>query len=284
MKKIVLVLAVLLLAVPALAEVKITIEDEGDGVVAIKYDARTEDPNLVRAFALDIKITAGTIETIYDFKVGESNESGLGFGIFMGSIQIDELGEVVSYGDPVAPEDSPGSVGILGEPNITIELGSLYYDDVNAPDPCGVLCRVTVTEDCNMCITENETRGGIVMENLSAVDVNLPCDVEILVGCQCFGDITGTYTGPDPNFFDPDGATVDIYDLTVMANLLIPTDPWFSVPTTPDYECLDMTNTTTDPCSVDGPSGFIDIYDITVMTQHLLPTDPWFTKGCIPSP
>lgn len=284
MKKIVLVLAVLLLAVPALAEVIITAEDEGDGVVAIKYDARTQDPN-VRAFALDIAVSAGTIEAISDFKVGESNSVDPGYGIFMGSIQIDEEGEVVSYGDPVAPEDSPGSVGILGEPNITIELGTLYYDDVNAPDPCGLLCKITVTEDCNVCITENETRGGIVMQDLSEIStVTLPCDVEILVGCQCFGDITGTYMGADANNFVPNGA-VDIYDLQVMANLLLPTSPTFSVSPVPEfYDCADVTATTMDPCSVDGPDGDVDIYDLQAMANHLLPTSPTFSSGCIPKP
>ena len=284
MKKIVLVLAVLLLAVPALAEVSITIEDEGDGIVAIRYDARTQDPN-VRAFALDIAVTAGTIETIYDFKVGESNSVDPGFGIFMGSIQINEEGEVVNFGDPVAPEDSPGSIGILGEPNLTIELGALYYDDVNAPDPCGLICRVTVTEDCNMCITENETRGGITMQDLSEISVvTLPCNIPIAVGCQCYGDITGSYMGADANNFAPDG-DVDIYDLSVMANLLLPTSPSFIVSPTPEfYECADVTATSMDPCSVNGPDGDVDIYDLTVMANHLLPTSPLFNRGCIPNP
>ena len=132
-----------------------------------------------------------------------------------------------------------------------------------------------------MCITENEIRGGIVMDDLGTVDVTLPCDVPIAVGCQCFGDVTGTYMGGDQNLFDPDG-DVDIYDLTVMANLLTP--PHFCIYPPPYYECFDVTATTMDPCSVDGPDGDVDIYDLTVMVNHLLPTSPLFKQGCIPKP
>jgi hypothetical protein len=279
MKKIVLVLAVLLLAVPAMADVIITAEDEGDGVVAVRYNAGAEEPNRVRAFALDIFLTAGTIDDINDFHVGESNSPDLGYGIFMGSIEITEEGDVVDYGDPVAPEDSPGSVGILGDPNITVELGSLYNGEANAPDPCGLLFRIIVSEDCNLCITENETRGGIVMEDLSDVTVSLPCNVPVAVGCQCFGDITGTATTPP---YDPDGMTVDIFDLSVMALTLAPTAPTYTMPTPAGMECLDLCDTGS--TTLTGGDGTLDIFDLSALALYLAPYAPTYSTTCITIP
>ena len=282
MKKIVLMLAVLLLAVPAMAEVFITVEYEDEGVIAIKYDAREEDPNLVRAFALDICLTGGaTIDDISDFKVGESNSVDPGYGIFMGSIQIDEEGEVVSYGNPVAPDESPGSVGILGDPNITIELGSLYYDEANAPDPCGLLCKITVSGTCDLCITENETRGGIVMEDLSAVDVNLPvCPLEIIVDCPCLGDIADTDMNPGPD------TRVDSGDMGALLVELIfngdSQDEW--VLTSPSEDmlwCMDIADTDMNP----GADGRIDSGDMGALLVHLIfngdDQDEW-EAGCVP--
>ena len=283
MKKIVLVLAVLLLAVPAMAAVEIIAEDEGGGVVAIKYDARDEDPDLVRAFAFDISVDNGTIDAISDFKVGESNDVEPGYGIFMGSIQINVFGDVVSYGDPVAPGGSPGSVGVLGDPNNNIELGSLYYDDVNAPDPCGLLCKITVSESCNVCITENEKRGGIVMEDPSLeVDVTLPCDIEIVVDCPCPGDIadTGAVIGPDGRVDTGDMGAL-LMELIINGN---PADEYVLGSPSPDMLwCMDIADTG----GALGPDGRIDTGDMGALLMHLIisgnPADE-YEAGCITMP
>jgi len=169
MKRVISILAALLLARPAWAGVTITLTKISDTKVAIGYNATTE-LQLVRAFALDVTVTGGTIVGIADYKVGDDNH---GYGIFPANfsryITVNPTtGEVESWDDPnytlVAPPDTPGALGGLGTNGITIEMGSLY--DANAPAKTGVLCTVTVTAHTYwVCVKGNAIRGNIVMED-----------------------------------------------------------------------------------------------------------------------
>ena len=193
MKKAVLVMTLLMFAGTALAaNVSIEANDVGDGWVAIKYDA---DAN-VSAFGLNISVDAGVIDDIADYFVGESNSTGRGFGIFLdkiNGIKINDItGEVEDYGGPVADACAPGALGGLGTSGITIEMGALYEDGF-APDRSGTLCKVLVTQDCNLCVTVNPTRcgktvgdanAGVVMEDGTSIapDLTNGC-VKIMIGC-----------------------------------------------------------------------------------------------------
>ena len=97
MKKILLTLAVLMLASPAWAVVDITAVVDGNKV-AISYDARTE-AELPRAFSLNIQLDDGA--SIVD--VIDVNPD---FPIHPGTISIDLSGPepVIDYGTPVAPQ------------------------------------------------------------------------------------------------------------------------------------------------------------------------------------
>jgi len=118
MKKMILTLAVVLLAAPAWAAVEITLENLGEGVIQIGYDA-TGETELVRAFALDIVATDGNIIDINDYSVGDDNA---GYGIFPGSFagnvtvnpttgRVDSwIGNPNPY-TPVAPADAPDALG-----------------------------------------------------------------------------------------------------------------------------------------------------------------------------
>ena len=199
MKNFILPLAVLVLAIPAWADVTITAVDEGGGVVAINY-AVAGEPNKVRAFALDIEVDAGEIVAISDYMKGE----GAGFGIFPASfrdyITVDPAtGEVETWDvedyTPLADPNDPGALGGLGTAGITIEMGALYYptgdSSPNAPPDSGTLCRVTVTENCNLIIRENPTRGGVVL-----TDPSVPPAVVLVgtpVALACFPSSYSTY-------------------------------------------------------------------------------------------
>lgn len=181
MKKMVLALVVVLFATPAWAtDVAVTCTDEGGGVVRIGY-AVTGSPK-VRAFALDITVDKGTINTISDFKVGESTAANKGYGIFPANfsryITVDAAtGEVTSWDvndyTPVADANDPAALGGLGTNGITIEMGALYYptadNSPNAPDNTGTLCKITISESANVSISENATRGGVVLTDPSVV-------------------------------------------------------------------------------------------------------------------
>lgn len=182
MKKIIFALAVILLAAPAWASVDVNCTCDGDEVTVI-FDARSEtDPN-VRAFALDITVDSGAKIT------GASNFSS-DFTIYPGSIDINgTTGDVDNAGSPIGDPcvygDTLGGVGTSG---MTIEMGSLYVGEANAPDPCGVLLTFTVTEDCTVTLAGNVSRAGsngVVKEDPCATPtVNLgTCEV---TGLDCF--------------------------------------------------------------------------------------------------
>jgi len=192
MRMMILALAVLLLAAPALATVTIEATQVGETkVVEISYDAETET-ELVRAFALDITVTDGNIVEINDFAIGDDNG---GYGIFPGNFSryitvnsttgdVDDW-DVPEY-TPVADGADPGAQGGLGTPGITIEMGALY--ETNAPLKSGVLCTITVSDDCTVNLALNGMRGNVVLETAEE-----PLDPVELVGCE-------VVTAPDECF------------------------------------------------------------------------------------
>ena len=205
MRKMILALAVVLLAAPAWAAVTITLTKAGNEVT-IGYNATTELPKLVRAFALDVTATGGTIVGVAGYKVGDDNN---GYGIFPGNFSLyitvnPTTGLVDSWDDPnytpVAPADDPGALGGIGTAGATLEMGSLY--DTNAPAATGVLCKVTVSVGTTkLCVKGNAIRGNIVMEDASEVN---PAEVCIDIGTpDCFPSTFTTYADW-VNFGKPD--------------------------------------------------------------------------------
>jgi hypothetical protein len=208
MRKIAVTLAVLLLATPALAAVKIIIEDEGGYTAAIKYE--TDGGEVVRAFALDIKVVGATIDGCSDYVKGESAPGNVGYGIFPANfsrhITVDAAtGEVTTWDvneyTPVADAADPGALGGLGTDGVTIEMGGLWYppeaDSPNAPGNSGLLCKLTVSDACTMSAEENPTRGGIVLTDPSVtptVDRTGATDVSITGEVECFPDTNPAYS------------------------------------------------------------------------------------------
>jgi hypothetical protein len=189
MKKRNVVLAMLVLATPAWAAVRIIIEPTGN-TAAIKY---ATDGEKVRAFALDITASKGVITDINDFIRGESTAAKPGYGIFPANfsryITVNpDNGEVAAWDvndyTPVADPCDPGALGGLGTNGITIEMGALYYptDDAspNAPPNSGTLFKLTLSEAASLTVTLNEVRGGVVLtdpEVAATVDLSQATNV-----------------------------------------------------------------------------------------------------------
>ena len=183
------------MAVPARASVDIFATDMGNGEVVIGFDARTE-PNLVRAFALDIRLDN-------DVNIVDVTLLNPDYIIHPGTIQIDAQGKVTDYGTPVAPKsDLPGgTLPGLDSNGITIEIASRYSpvgpSSPNAPDPFGPLFSLRFDGVGSCCgpsggcltISPNFTRAGpsgIVMESPDeAVTVNLPAPLCVQIGPVC---------------------------------------------------------------------------------------------------
>jgi hypothetical protein len=159
MRKFCLIVAVILLAAPAWANVSVTCTVVGNKVT-VSYDSTTE-ARKVRAFALDITISKGVITDVND-------NVNSWYTIYPGSINIVD-GEVNYPGTAVAdPNDHPDTLGGIGTGGITVEMGALYSppDDANGPPKTGVLLTFTVSDGtAPFCVTiqENDTRGGVVL-------------------------------------------------------------------------------------------------------------------------
>ena len=184
MRKLMLIVAAMLIAAPALATVEIGVTDLGGGEAAITYNcAAGED---VRAFALDITIDNGTIDDVKDFNTGESTAPGGGYGIFPGSFRDIIVPSAPDFDDPnyvpVAPSGDPDALGGLGTAGITVELGSLYVD-ANSPGGSGTLLVIVTSDgDCNVCVVVNSSRGSVVLEDANAATTNLPLSPCVLIG------------------------------------------------------------------------------------------------------
>jgi hypothetical protein len=154
MRKIVLVLAVLLLALPASAAVEVSCTVSDNNTVTISYT--TDDGNDFRAFGLEVSVNNGAVISSIDV-------NDYDYYVFPGSIDINSNGDVDGWGQAVVDfNDDPNSSFIL-------EMGSLYADDdpCHPIDPCnsGTLCTFKVSKECCVTLSENAARGGVVMEN-----------------------------------------------------------------------------------------------------------------------
>jgi hypothetical protein len=202
MKRLAVLMAVLLLAGSAMANVRIVVDPNGN-LASINYET---DGEMVRAFALDITVDAGVITDVTNFIRGESTAENPGYGIFPANfgryITVDaDTGEVSAWDiddyTPVADPCDPGALGGLDSNGITIEMGALYYpaDDSspNAPPISGTLCTLVLSEDANVTVTLNEARGGIVLTDPEAVaTVDLIEATEIFAGTVDDGQAIGT--------------------------------------------------------------------------------------------
>jgi hypothetical protein len=239
MRKVSLILAVLLFAVPAWARVDIICVQTDSNEVTVSYvidypNPPGEEPNKIRAFALDITLDNDANITDVNDNVNDY------YTIFPGSVVISD-NEITDEGEAVAdpcdyPEDTqPG----LDSNGVTIEMGGLWSppndDHPNAPPVADILLKFYVDKSCYVTITENDIRGGVVLTDPALdPDVNSPGEgnvppvyVEVLEDCliggyadegvpgseyarweafgkpdcwcycrQCRGDIDGSKIGP----------------------------------------------------------------------------------------
>lgn len=272
MKKIMFVLVALLMASPAMASVDITCA-AGPGPNDVTVSFTSSEANNVRAFALDISINDPCAW------IAAVDCNHVGYGIYPGSIVIDDAGVVTDDGTCVGnPAQGPagGTLGGLGTDGVTIEMGSLYEVGVESPPvQSGILVIVTLggcdsnDDGVDVSIAENAIRGGVVMENpdevvtVNLTGLNRDIDNCVEVGCQCYGDIAGS-TGPDPD------GLVNTADLGKLLGLLGPlggaSPPYQVCPVPPGFECMDITGSTGPT-----PDGCINTADLGKLLGYLGP-------------
>jgi len=166
MKKIIAALVVLAIAAPAMATDVTAVQIDGNSV-QISYDA-SGDPELVRAFGIDITLDTDDVNFV------DISDTSADYPIFPGSIDIDIDGNVSNYGTPVGslgdhPDTQPG----LDSNGVTIEMGSLYASGEDPPEAIGDLVVLKLGDAekdpvipavFNLSMADNTARGGIVLE------------------------------------------------------------------------------------------------------------------------
>ena len=197
MKKIIVTLAVLLLAAPAMASVDIVCTpDNGANTVTVSFSTNGE-AELVRALALDIQFSDPNV-WIEDINCAPGTDAG--YNIHPSNIDISPGGVVDDYGSCAGEEDTN---------SMTSEQGSLYVglpSGPNAPDEGDLFiitlggCTLDVSGDVAITISENVLRGKVVMEDVSNPGtVNLTgcslgigeCPPPPDPSCPCPGDVDG---------------------------------------------------------------------------------------------
>ena len=273
MKKILFVVAILLIANPTWAGLTITaVQTDECNEVTISYDMDDTDPNLPRAFALEISLSQEN-----DANIGPVTYVHPEFHVYPGSIVITG-GVVTNQGTSVAESDVNSMI---------VEMGSLYAAD----DPChtsppaenGVLLKFMVQNnvDCHVNLAQNAIRGGVVMEDtgqeFSPSYVTLEeCDVLATNcgECACLGDVSGPSAVPD--------GFVSTSDLAHIVSFLGPysgTSPPYTTAVVPGMECADVSG----PSAV--PDGMISTSDLAAIVGYLGPfsgTSPPYTAPCMP--
>lgn len=186
MKKLLVLLVVLAVAVPAMADVVLTCTPGEDGWVTVSYDA-VEEATLVRAFALDIEVDGGSIVAVVNLNAD--------YDVHPGSFDYDADEETYS-GSLVCDASFPGTLGGLDTVGVTTEQGSLYVPGVDdAPLAADDLLKFQVdcgeaTGDITITVVENAARGGVVLENPAVAPTVVSDGCVVSGGVEvCLGDI-----------------------------------------------------------------------------------------------
>jgi hypothetical protein len=222
MKKFIIVAAILLLAAPAWA---LDVECSADGCDVTVFFSGAGGENPVRGMAFDIEVDGdGAISDVVCLS------AAYGYQIFPGDIDIDGSGNVSSWGSCKCSGSYPGTLDAAN--GMTIEMGSLYEDGVD-PDPCDagdlVSFRVSGTGLIHVSITENEIRGGCVLEDATTTTAGITeCDV--LISIPYCTDIVLECGGHDNGDVNCDGG-VNFIDLGLLKVA------FFSTKGMPNYNC-----------------------------------------------
>jgi len=230
MRKVLLIVAMLLVVSPVMASVDINVvQEDTHGPVDSNSQHRAAQVRVgytgsthVRAFALNISVDNGcTIGKIRDFNVGENNSVKQGYGIFPGRFRafVNAATPDACYMNaypngnynPTPPWADPGTTGTgLDMNTIIVEMGYLGAGDSNRPAQTGTLFKIDVNAydfqgTAHVTVSADAMRGGVVDKdtNATTTDTNLPFTVDVCFPTTCVNVPT---FGPCPNMADVNAA------------------------------------------------------------------------------
>ncbi|HRU14248.1 MAG TPA: hypothetical protein P5017_00830 [Anaerohalosphaeraceae bacterium] len=203
MRKVLPILLAIALAMPALADVAVTVDDAGDGVaqlnLAISGDA------VVRGLALKVTITGAELAAIADVTdVMPAFNAYIDYYYsntgFLGTL-ADETALPGTGAHALANPDAAGVLATLPATTFSISLGALDNSgNQGGVTAGGVLAKIKLTNiggSAQVCVEADALRGGIVGDNLGTVS-DSACG-NIAPGgpacwnnpCQPYGDFNG---------------------------------------------------------------------------------------------
>jgi hypothetical protein len=215
MKKLILILAILVVASPAFAALDVNIVKLTGNQVQIRYTG-ADGNNLPRGFALAFEVNStADVCGISAYKVGESNSTNRGFGIYPAKIQFanPDQNKPSGWGDPLADQNDPLPTNlalpadqVLPSKCLVLEFGSLYspvgVGSANAPGADGNLCTLSfepnastrftikMTGEGQFRITNGATATtGVIFEDRTTADVNKT----LTITTDCFPSGYSTY-------------------------------------------------------------------------------------------
>jgi hypothetical protein len=207
MKKILVALLVLALAIPAMADVAVTWTDMGGGHLQIKV-APTVGAS-VRGVALVLERTAGDATVASTAAV-----TATGLNTFIDYALTAGAGyTAIGQGHPAAKWNLPGGVATFPAESAKFSLCAGYLDE-NGVDPKGEGLTVDsffdvfydITTDSTITIALDTLRGGIVGDTLGTVTVASPAILDVQEGytlTASVGTPSGTVTDPGIGAFGP---------------------------------------------------------------------------------
>jgi hypothetical protein len=252
MKKILLALLVLTVAVPAMGAVTINSRkgDEANSVIVGYSWTGTGDGNEVRAFALDVNVSDGA------YVAGSSTRRSTEYYVTPTNITFTTVGGntyINQLGKPAVAETVNGCV---------IEMASLYA----AGDPCGHTSPPPVSGelvkffvDCTKAggdgkvgvnvASETTLRGGVVLKNGNSVAPTLPGRLDIV----CAPPVPPCWTCISQPLGDTDGdGYVGALDLLALRM------SWTKAPPDPAYNC----------CADFDHDSYVGALDLLVLRMH----------------
>ncbi|HOT71838.1 MAG TPA: hypothetical protein PLX18_00680 [Anaerohalosphaeraceae bacterium] len=178
MRKVLPILLAIALAMPALADVAVTVDDAGDGVaqlnLAISGDA------VVRGLALKVTITGAELAAIADVTdVMPAFNAYIDYYYsntgFLGTLG-DETDLPGTGAHALADPDAAGVLAVLPATTFSISLGALDNSGSQGGVTAGgVLAKINLSNfsgSAQVCVEADALRGGIVGDNLGTVDAD----------------------------------------------------------------------------------------------------------------
>ncbi len=170
MKNFLPVLGLVLGITSARADVRVFVRD-ANGLASVEYECTAAE--LIRAFALDVRVDRGQVVAVGDYFRGDCKPGSTGYGIFPASLRnlaliqnATNINWSASGYSPLAmvADDPAGTLPGLNSSGVTLEFGALWdpSDPAAWPGTSGRLCTLTLSQPARVSVAPNSTRGGII--------------------------------------------------------------------------------------------------------------------------